>query len=218
MNTLQLYVSVPVACFRVAQAREFWETYPCPPPSTVYGMLLSLVGETDREAHRGAEIAIALLSKPDRSTVLRTLWRIKNKKSGLGLAENATPGYHELLTDIRLSVWIRPGAREEAPRKLVDRVDAALTDPASVVRFGGLCLGESTHLVDEVRRWRTADPTVRQVLLWDDGGDLSLPIWVDHVGSRGTRWGQFRLGPPPEDPSELPERAWTEIAPPRAAG
>jgi CRISPR-associated protein Cas5t len=74
MEALHLYVSVPVAGFRVAQAREYWETYPCPPPSTIYGMLLSLVGEPNRLAHQGCEIAVAVVSDPRRSVVLRTLW------------------------------------------------------------------------------------------------------------------------------------------------
>jgi len=86
MDLQRFYVSVPIASFRVAQAREYWETYPCPPPSTVYGMLLSLVGEQNRLAHRGAEIALAITSDPQRlvdtrapypSVVLRTLWRAR---------------------------------------------------------------------------------------------------------------------------------------------
>ena len=69
----------------------------------------------------------------------------------------------------------------------------ALDAPAKVNRYGGLCLGESTHLVDEVRRWRPHDPAWGYLLAPQPDGDLSLPLWPDHVGSRGTRWGQFRL-------------------------
>ena len=42
MDPLALYLSAPVASFRVPQAREYLETFPCPPPATVYGALLSL--------------------------------------------------------------------------------------------------------------------------------------------------------------------------------
>ena len=80
METLHLYVSVPVAGFRVAQAQKYWETYPLPPPATVYGMLLSLVGESNRLRHRGGKVAVALVSAPHRSVVLRTLWRVKTNK------------------------------------------------------------------------------------------------------------------------------------------
>jgi CRISPR-associated protein Cas5t len=80
---MKLYITVPVASFRIAQAREYWESYPCAPPSTVYGMLLSAVGEENRLAHIGSEIAIAILQRPERSRVLRTTWRLKDKKLGL---------------------------------------------------------------------------------------------------------------------------------------
>jgi CRISPR-associated protein Cas5t len=212
MEPLHFYVSVPVAGFRVAQAREYWETYPCPPPSTVYGMLLSLIGEPDRFVHQGAEVAIALVSEPQRSVVLRTLWRVKDAKAGPGLGNNKRPDFQELLSDVRLSVWVRRGAHEGRTPSLQARLDLAFQKSGEVSRFGGLSLGESTHLVDEVRPWRQGDPDNGQILLSDDRGDLSLPVWPDHIGSRGTRWGQFKL----EKGSimiEPPTQAWTSIWP-----
>jgi CRISPR-associated protein Cas5t len=209
----RLYVSVPIACFRVAQAREYWETYPCPPPSTVYGMLLSLVGEQNRLLHCGAEVAVALVSVPSRSVILRKVWRVKDAKVGPGLGNNKRPDFQELLSDIRLSVWVRQGTSEKASASLAERLALAFDIPANVHRFGGLSLGESTHLVDEIRRWRHGDPTKGLMLLADDQGDLSLPIWPDHVGSQGTRWGQFKLTDMAliEQP---PDQAWTTIYPP----
>jgi CRISPR-associated protein Cas5t len=194
MDTLRLYVSVPLACFRVAQAREYWETYPCPPPSTVYGMLLSLVGEPNRLVHQGTEIAIASLAQPDRSVVLRTLWRIKDRKAGPGLGNNKRPDFQELLAGTRLCVWVRAGENENAQPSLLQRLQSAFNSPASICRFGGLSLGESAHLVDEMRPWKTnTDPTSGRMLTNNKGGNLSMPIWPDHVGSRNTRWGQFSL-------------------------
>src|SRR2546426_966838 len=114
MKVVGLYVSIPIACFRVPRAREYFETFPCPPPSTVYGMLLSMVGEINRRAHEGAEIAIALLSEPHYSVVLRTLWRVKAKNAGPGLGNNRRPDFQEILSDTRLAVWIRKGTREKS--------------------------------------------------------------------------------------------------------
>ncbi len=215
-SAFRLFVSVPVACFRVAYAREYWETYHCPPPSTVYGMLLSLVGETDRLKHKGAELALAMLSHPLRSTVLRTLWRMKDKKSGLGLGANKRPDLQELLTDIRLSVWVRKGKEENgaASFSLVERVKAALDDPAGVSRFGALSLGESTHLVDEIRLWRGEDPNRGHLLVKAETGPLTLPVWPDHVGAKGTRWGQFDLEPQSGLSEEPRDAAWVLITPP----
>jgi CRISPR-associated protein Cas5t len=213
MDLQRLYVSVPVAGFRVSQAREYWETYPVPPPSTVYGMLLSLVGEQNRLVHCGAEVAIGLVSDPNRSVVLRTLWRVKDAKVGPGLGNNKRPDYQEILSDIRLSVWVRQGTREKGSASLAKRLALAFDVPANLHRFGGLSLGESTHLVDEIRRWRHGDPTRGLMLLADDQGDLSLPIWPDHVGSQGTRWGQFKLTDMALD-EDPPQHAWTTIYPP----
>ncbi len=214
MNILHLYVAVPVAGFRVAQAREFWETYPCPPPSTVYGMLLSLVGEPDRLVHQGVELGIGLIGDPERSVVLRTLWRVKNTKDGPGLGSNKRPDFQELLTHIQLSLWIQKGTREKSHVPLVERLQTALTAPERISRFGGLSLGESTHLVNEIRLWRQDDATEGRLLVNDEKGDLSLPIWPDHVGSRGTSWGQFRLHKANLAAGELPEAAWTIICAP----
>jgi CRISPR-associated protein Cas5t len=191
MQTVGVYVSVPVACFRVPRAREYFETFPCPPPSTVYGMLLSMVGEINRRAHEGAEIAMALLSEPSYSVVLRTLWRVKDRKKGPGLGNNRRPDFQELLTGTRLAVWIRKGVNEHNEPSLASRVHEALQKPSTVSRFGGLSLGESTHLVDEVAMLDNEGHKGR-ILMAEDDGDLSLPIWPDHVGSV-TRWGQYRL-------------------------
>jgi CRISPR-associated protein Cas5t len=179
-------------------------------------MLLSLVGETDRLRHVGAELAIALLSTPDLSVVLRTLWRIKSKKRAPGTGENKRPDFQELLTHIQAAIWLRPG-REEVSPTLCERVRGAFAHPNDLVRFGGLSLGESTHLVDEVRALREGDATLGRMLVAVQEGNLSLPVWPDHVGSASTRWGQYRLeemqmGEAP------PEAAWVSIQQPTGAG
>jgi CRISPR-associated protein Cas5t len=211
MESVGLYVSVPIACFRVPRAREYFETFPCPPPSTVYGMLLSMVGEGNRREHEGAEIAIALLSDPSYSVVLRTLWRVKKKAQGPGLGENRRPDFQEILSDTQLAIWIRKGLSEKAAQPLASRVELAIRHPSTVSRFGGLSLGESTHLVNDASILR--DEAIRGRLLMPlDEGDLSLPIWPDHVGSN-TRWGQYRLSDDAEITSTVLENesAWTVI-------
>jgi CRISPR-associated protein Cas5t len=210
MDSIGLAVTIPVAGFRVPRAREYFETFPCPPPATVYGMLLSLVGEPDRYAHEGAEIALALLSEPSYSVVLRTMWRVKERHAGPGLGNNRRPDFQELLTDVRLAVWVRAGPHERGTTTLARRVREALANPSAVRRFGGLSLGESTHLVNDISLLRDELPE-GQLLLAETDGDLSLPIWPDHVGS-ATTWGQYRLCSAPLSagaPAE--ETAWTAI-------
>lgn len=190
-----LKVTVPVACFRKGFAREFWETEELPPPATCYGFLLSLVGETDRRRHIGARVAPGLLPRaasngrsawPERSAVLRTLWRVK--KNQLGASGNSRPDFQELLTGVHLAIWLDSTEEAVGGLSLEERVETALNHPERIDRFGGLSLGESTHLVDEVRRLRPDDPGPARMYLLADRGRLSLPVWVDHVGSAGTRY------------------------------
>jgi CRISPR-associated protein Cas5t len=171
-------------------------------------MLLSMVGEVNRRVHEGAEIAIALLSEPSYSVVLRTLWRVKDRGEGPGLGNNRRPDFQELLTDVRLAVWVRGGDGETSETPLSERVKNSLAQPGSISRFGGLSLGESAHLVDEIATLKQKTESGR-LLVAEDDGDLSLPIWPDHVGS-ATRWGQYRLKES-NLTGDLPESAWTII-------
>jgi len=207
-NTASLFISVPVASFRAPFAREYFESLPCPPPSTIFGMLLSLIGESDRLAYEGAEVALALVSRPEKSVVLRTLWRVKDQKQPLGAGNNKTPGFQELLTGVNLFAWVRTGKTERASPSLAERVSNALSDPVSINRFGGLSLGESSHLVDVVRPIRSDDPKSGWALVVDAQGNLSMPIWPDHVGSASTRWASYRLLKMELD-GIPPEQAWT---------
>ena len=187
-----LYVTVPVACFRKGLAREYLETEPLPPPSTCYGFLLSLVGETTRARHVGCRVRAGIFGHPAQSVVLRTVWRVK--KTPLGSSGNTRPDYQQLLTGIELLIWLdSSGEKDENGPTLEKRVVAAMQSPDSISRFGGLSLGESTHLVDEVCivdsriQSRLHDKKPRSFLL-HPSGRMTLPVWVDHVGSAGTRY------------------------------
>lgn len=191
---LGVYVTVPVACFRKGLAREYLETEPVPPPATCYGFLLSLVGETDRRKHVGCRVTPMLLNQPPTSVVLRTVWRVK--KLPLGSPGNTRPDYQQLLTDVQLLVWV--DSSDEPEERLEDRVRANFASPAA--RFGGLSLGESTHLVNDVSLWdrvkdRPEIPKAGRIFLTASKGRLTLPVWVDHVGSAGTRYATGNLEP-----------------------
>lgn len=196
MAVFGLYLSVPVACWRRGQAREFLESEPLPPPSTCYGFLLSLVGEEDRERHRGVRVTAGRLRLPDSSLVLRTVWRVKDRRVAPGVGTNARPDFQQLLCGNELVLWVdspdEPISAGQAT--LEERVREALNDPSSVARCGGLSLGESTHLVDVVRTVGEADLAVMpEVFLLYPEGAMSLPVWVDHVGSKGTRYARGSL-------------------------
>lgn len=206
---LALQIEVPIACFRQSSAREYAETYLAPPPSTVYGMLLSIVGEMDRYKHCGVKIAIALLTQPQKSTVIRTFRRFKKKD--IHDPSNARPDYQELLTDVRFITLVNSQEDKSQPT-LSERLQQAFVNPASINRFGGLCLGESRDLVNSVSVLQ--EDYQSQSLRWlvqDEDGLLTLPYWVDHVGSKGTRWKRYLILEPSDN--VLPQSAWTVIQP-----
>jgi CRISPR-associated protein Cas5t len=206
--TIALRIEVPIACFRQSRAREYAETYPVPPPATVYGMLLSIVGEMDRYKHCGTKLAIALLSKPEKSTVIRTFRRFKKKE--ISDPSNARPDYQELLTNIDLIVWVN-SEKETQQLTLNDRLQQAFKQPEQIDRFGGLCLGESRDLINSVAIASSVEfRPMMQWLIRDEDGLLTLPYWVDHIGSRGTRWYRYSLQEPSNSQHYL-NHAWTEI-------
>lgn len=207
MTTVALKVEVPITCFRQSRAREYVETYPVPPPSTVYGMLLSLVGEGNRYSHCGVRLAIALISEPEKSTVIRTFRRFKNKD--VHHSSNARPDFQELLTSVEFVVWVNQ-ATDKAKPTLPERLQQAFTNPASVNSFGGLCLGESRDLVNTISLLpENYHGESLQWIVQDENGFLTLPYWVDHVGSKGTRWRRYELQESKE--REPPNLSWTTI-------
>lgn len=201
-----VYVTVPVACFRRGMAREYLETEVIPPPSTCYGFLLSLVGETDRRRHLGCRVTSGVFGRPEVSVVLRTVWRVK--KTPLGSPGNTRPDYQQLLTDVHLIIWLDSSGESDQECTLETRVQRALcpTTRGELDRFGGLALGESTHMVDTVSpleksRDRLPKHADFQLFQVHEEGRLTLPVWVDHVGSAGTRYAtgnldSSELGPP----------------------
>jgi CRISPR-associated protein Cas5t len=207
MNDLSLQVSVPVCSFRKPFAREYRETEMVPPPATVYGFLLSLIGEEDRLVYAGTRLAIAVLGYPNVSTVLRKVWRVNNTKYPPGIGTNARPDYQELLTGVELAIWVAAGELEE-------RLRIAANHPGRINRFGGLSLGESRDLVDEIHYSPEFSGMKGLWLFCDERGRHPLPVWVDHVGSRGTVWQQFSLNEAPLEILNDRDHRWITIRPP----
>lgn len=76
-------------------------------------MLLSIVGEVDRYKHCGVKLEIALLSKPEKSIVIRTFHRFKTKN--VNDSKNNKPDYQDLLTNIEFVVWVDAGVDKAQP-------------------------------------------------------------------------------------------------------
>jgi CRISPR-associated protein Cas5t len=196
-------VEVPVCAFRPFASREYQDTFPVPSPSSAYGMLLSFLGvpREEKTRHRGVEMALAVSALPGRAKVFRKLRR------GSDL-ENTRPDYQDLLMDLTLWIWLRPGGDAAEP-SLAERLPVALSRPENITRFGGLSLGESSYLVDTVTI-DDAPPDRLIFLLPDSAGFFSFPIWVDHAERKNTVLGRFRLSDLTPIATGLP-LAWLRI-------
>lgn len=204
---ISLYVEVPICAFRPFASREYQDTYPVPPPSAVYGMLLSLVGvrREEKARHCGVEMALAVETLPEKAKVFRKLRRGK-------ALEDTRPDYQDLLLDLHLWIWLRQGC-DSAPVPLSDRIAQALSAPVSVTRSGGLSLGESSYLVDTIAM---KEPSEGEGIFLQpsDQGFHSLPVWVDHQNDLKTQLQRFTLVSRPLISG--PEGCWVGIPSPVA--
>ena len=150
---------------------------------------------------------MAFRSMPEKSVVLRKIRRFK--QPDLNSPENSRPDYQEILTEIEMVLWVDASQDRSSPN-LSHRIQQGLADPSSIERFGSLCLGESSHLVDSIDL--LIDGYERGKLQWlvrDLFGWLTLPYWVDHVGSTGTRWERYKIME--SGHREPREEHWTRI-------
>ena len=200
-----LFIDCPCTSFPRSFARDYKETYLYPPPSTIYGFLLSLVGEVDLTAHLGVKLAIGIIgNKPSVSRILRKQRHHKFSKTHMGTyppSKYSKPNFQELLTDIKVFIKI-DSSEESASIKLDERVMIALSSPKQITRFGGLSLGESWALINGIRPYREADGEI-DWLVKDCRGLISLPVWINRKNSRGT-FQRFSL-------CEFSDNCWVEI-------
>lgn len=202
---ITLHVEVPLASFRKSYARSLGETYPFAPPATVYGMLLSLVGERIRARHQGVKLAFAYARRPRVTTTLRLLSRYKYGIASKQAAYGNMPDYVELLCGIDFLCWVDSGSEQSRgkARTLEARLIEAIASPETSNRSGVLALGLSDDAVNEISlvervegSWHWLTPC--------NNGLIELPIWVDHLGSRNTRWQRYHFDTTPSTSAEKP--------------
>ena len=219
-DTLALWVEVPMTGLRPMWARTYQETYPAPPPSTVYGMLLSLAGveREHKDRHAGLRVAIALAEneggdlwqRREKARLLRKFRRLAQSAKNADPLADRRPDYQELLLGVQFWVWVDD---VHARQPLGDAIRAAL-DPdrrGEVVRHGALCLGESSHMVDEIRidvpsgRGSFVGPCER--------GFLTMPVWTDHVREGRPVVQTFEIRDAEDVGREPPADCWISITP-----
>ena len=218
-GVLVLWVDVPMTGLRPMWAREYQETYPAPPPSTIYGMLLSLVGveRKDKNRHAGLRISVALAEntreslwqRREKGRIFRKFRRIAQSKKNADALADRRPDYQELLLGLEFWLWVDDS---QATYPLSRDVRRAL-DPerrGEIVRHGALCLGESSHMINEVKAER---PYGRgRFVAPCPTGLLSMPVWSDHRTNRPIV-SSFEIRPPEKLRRGPPDDCWIAVAP-----
>lgn len=213
---IALHIEVPYGSFRKSYARALAETYPFPPPATIYGMLLSLVGERVRTQHSGVKLAFAFTRQP---RVARTLQRMSGEKYGV----SRTPDFIETLCGIEFLCWV-DSSKEQGQangRSLEARLVEAIERPEIVDRTGVVCLGLSDHAVNDISLIKDFSKIRKFSDQWhwltpQDNGQIELPVWVDHVGAFHTRWQRYQFDASPSlIVPEPPDSQFTPILDPR---
>ena len=218
-DIVALKVDVPMTGLRPMWAREYQETYPAPPPSTIYGMLLSLIGveREDKNKHAGVRIAIAIAENTESSfwqrrekgRIFRKFRRVAQAKKNADPLADRRPDYQELLLGLEFWLWIDDSL---ASHPLCGEIYKAL-DPekrGGIVRHGALCLGESSHMVNEVAKAR---PRGRgRFVAPCRKGFLSMPVWSDHQNDQPTV-RNFEIRDPEELTDNPPADCWITVAP-----
>lgn len=180
-------VDVPLCSLRPYAARDYQETLPVPPPSSVLGMLLSLLGLDHEDVTQYANDRMGIALRPG-SSVSRVLRRMRRdsatdqKRGAIG----RRPETQELLVDLRFWVCI--------DGRLAIDVARALAQPWTVERYGAVSLGESAFVVDVVREV-DGPPEDAVVLRPDASGLLSLTTRVDFSDRTRTRYQRYSLVP-----------------------
>jgi CRISPR-associated protein Cas5t len=188
-------------------------------------MLLSLVGEGFRRRHAGVRLALAFSGSysdgsrrhspfPRVAQTLRKLSRYKYGVASKQSEQGNTLDYIETLCDIAFLCWV-DSAQETNPAPTLEmRLREALETPETITRYGVLSLGLSDDAVNDIGL--VDRPTgIWHMLKPSREGSLELPVWVDHVGSRHTRWQRYELERSPVTLTGPPSEAdWTIIQPP----
>lgn len=196
---ITLHIETPYASFRKSYARSYAETYSFPPPATVYGMLLSLVGEKFRAYHSGVKLAFAFAKEPRISTTLRRL-------SGYKYGVSRAPDFIETLCDLDFLCWVDSTEEVSSTPTLEQRVQEAIQTPEKVNRSGVLSLGLSDDAVDSISLLKNSDSQWHWLTPSVDG-QIELPVWVDHVGAFYTRWQRYHFD---DSPSLITSQAYSE--------
>lgn len=158
-----LYIDAPMASFPRRFAHDYRETYLYPPLTTVFGCILSFIGELDITAYPIDSINVGVINKnPAISSVCikqRNVAYMPGGKHAKAREKSFFPGVYPS------SLYSKPNIKEiVVGTKIVAKIN---NEPFAAKvqyclhsesdRFGILSLGESSAMVNCIREYRPED-------------------------------------------------------------
>lgn len=183
---ISAFISVEDCLLRKPHSRELYDSDALPPPTTIYGMFLSYIGEYDREKYRGTQMAICVIRHPKKSWILRKNWRTKFANVPPGCGKNVRPEFLAIQVGLEFAVWLNG--------PIVPVLKHAVERPEEVDRYGCLSFGDSNGNIEELKFYPTW-PTGKtgDWMVPSQRGKYPLPLWSDYDTLREAVWQRFDL-------------------------
>ena len=147
----------------------------------------------EKSNYSGVKLAIALEGEPEKTRVFRKLRRVPQANRNADPLTSRRPDYQDLLLWLKLWVWLNDGNSEYS---LVEKVKQSFDKKQrhTLKRYGGLSLGESSHLVNEITL-ESPKNKEGKFLATNEQGFYTFPVWVNHPrhGEGNTRLMRFNI-------------------------
>ncbi len=216
MRRICLFIDIPIAGYRPNWSRFYQDTYPVPPHSTLYGLLLSLLGveREEKDRYLGIRLAIVIQEHAKISKIFRKFRRIAQSrdKEKVDLLADRRPDYQELVLWQKLWLWIENGECKENFTEAICRALSPNTR-GQIQRSGALSLGESSHMINEISLLEK--PIGEGFFVMEDNtGMLTMPIYVDHKDQKNPRTAVkvFKVADKKRNVNDIPPSAFINIA------
>lgn len=177
-----IHVWLSTGSWRPPMRSDYVESYVVPPPSTVYGALLSLVGETDPTRHVGCRVTASHVCHAGTQIVLAHAWRQKTPGNPRGVGDNKTIRFEEIFHDVQIILWVDSSDESTTPT-LEQRLIQAENRRFRGRRFGIPCVGNATDTIHAHQIIHNPPHQVTTFLLPgpvpERRRSVCMPVWVD---------------------------------------
>jgi CRISPR-associated protein Cas5t len=170
--------------YRKPLSRAVQESYPFPPPATVFGSLMSFLGEMDPLKYLPCSIGIAY-TVANKATVLYTQHKFKTVGIPIGTESNKRPMLRDILSF--QEVYIILDSESQLCKDVLKYLDKPTQD-----RLGSWSMGESHNLINSIDIV-TEIPLHAEKLVIDTRGEYVVCMNINPKRENGLGKNQLNL-------------------------